>query len=500
MRLLTLTLILLALAAAPAAGQRLVIEGDSRHPAAEMLREIAERNLYLVIDRDTVLPADSRVDSDLVIVDATVRLEGEIAGSVAVLGGTFFIRPGAQIGGVSVAVSGIIGMSALATVGDTLSVPPEHRVAIERSPGEYRVRITPPNRPRFVRPQGAFGVILPSYDRVNGVTVRAGVGGGIGVDSLRPRYSIIGSYYSARGAVGVTGMIRFPLGDGISLEASGGREVRTSDAWIRGDLQNSISTLFVRSDMRDYHQSDFGMVALRQTPPIFLDPGQGYLLPHFALTASHDRSLRTRNVWSLFGDAPWRENPEVFEGVLTSAIGGFSAGWQGRSSGLRTVTDVEWAFPSPVGENWGERTFGQVTTDAAWTMGALWRHTLAIRGRAMLTFGPEAAPPQRWSMLGGPSTLPTFSPAALRGDNLVFLQTTYVIPVRPVTVPVLGMPELVARHAVGSAWVTGDEGSRRWEQNLIAGIRFGIAEFLVSANPADEDLEPTFDFSFRLPF
>lgn len=496
---LAVLLTLLACLVVPAAGQRLVVEGASRDPATRALREIAEREQYTVLDRDTLIEAGERIEGDLVVVDATVRLEGSVAGSVAVLGGTFFIRPGALIGGISVAAAGTIGMSALATVGDTLFIPLEHRVDIERTPGEYRVRVTPPPRPPFLRPEGFFGVVLPSYDRVNGATVRLGVGGGIGADSLRPRFGVIGSYFSARGAVAASGWVRFPLGSGVSIVASGGREVRTRDAWIRSDLHNSVTALVVRSDLRDYHESDFGMLRIEQAPPVLLDPGQGYLLPHAALTASRDYSLRTRNVWSMFGDEPWRENPEVFEGTLTSVIGGFITGWQGRSSMLRGRADVEWAFPSPVGKDWGDRTFVQATLDGRWNMNAMWRHTLSIRGRATQTFGPDAAPPQRWSILGGPGTLPTFSPGELRGDNMLFVQSTYVIPVRRIVLPVLGTPEIAARHAVGSAWVT-DEETPRWEQNVSAGVRFGVAELLVSVNPAEDELDPTFNFSFVLPF
>lgn len=496
---LAVLLTLLACLAAPAAGQRLVVEGESRHPATRALREIADRDRYTVLDRDTLLAADDRIEGDLLVVDATVRVEGSVAGSVAVLGGTLFIRPGARIAGLGVAAAGTIGMSALATIGDTLFIPPEHRVEIERLPGEYRVRVTPPRRPPLLRPQGFFGVIVPSYDRVNGATVRLGLGGGIGADSLRPRFGVVGSYFSARGDVGLSGWLRFPLGSGVSVVASGGREVRTRDAWIRTDLHNSVTTLLVRSDLRDYHESDFGMVRIEQEPPVLLDPGQGYLLPHLALSASRDYSLATRDVWSLFGDEPWRENPEVFEGTLTSAIAGFITGWQGYSSMLRGSADVEWAFPSPVGQDWGERSFVQATLDGRWNMSAMWRHTLSIRGRATHTFGPDAAPPQRWSILGGPGTLPTFSPGSLRGDNMLFLQSTYTIPVRRISVPLLGIPELVGRHAVGSAWITNAD-TPRWEQNVSVGLRFGVAELLVSVNPAEDELDPTFDFSFRLPF
>ena len=98
---------------------------DKLHAELENLKgpvrqEIVARNSYRVIDRDTVLPAAFREEGDLIVVDAVVRLEGSVNGSIGVVGGSFFLRPGARIGGVVVAVAGTIGMSSLATLGDAL--------------------------------------------------------------------------------------------------------------------------------------------------------------------------------------------------------------------------------------------------------------------------------------------------------------------------------------------------------------------------------------------
>ena len=498
-RTVWLALALVLLGAAEASGQRLVVEGRSRHPAVSALREIADRGTYRVIDRDTVLPATFRAEGDLVVVDAAVRLEGAVTGSVAVVGGAFFLRPGARVGGVISAVAGTIGMSTLGTVGDTVSLPLEYGVQVERAGEEYVVAVESPSRPPLVTPEGFFGVLIPSYDRVNGVMIRAGLGGNLGADSLRPTYRIVGSYAAERGAVGAIGEIRVPIGAGTRLFARGGREVLTRDAWIRGELSNSLSALFVRSDVRNYYESDYASVGIASSLPATLDPGQGYFGPGLRIVASRDRSLVAGDPWTLFGEEPWRENPEVFEGTMTSAVAGFVAGWRGITSAVEGSVDVEWAFPSPIGFDWGERDFVQVVADGGWSMLALWNHTLSVRGHAMQTFGPEPAPAQRWSHVGGAGTLPTFGQAALRGDNLVFLQSSYSIPVPRLTLPVAGVPELVTRHAVGSAWVT-DGPTPRWQQNLAVGVRFSVADLFVYFDPAEEDRSPTFSVSFGLPF
>ncbi|HEX6925508.1 MAG TPA: hypothetical protein VF167_08755 [Longimicrobiaceae bacterium] len=499
MRNLWLALALLFLIAGESVAQRLVVEGSTDHPAASALREIADRNDYWIIDRDTVLPATFQHEGDLVVVDATVRLEGTVSGSVAVVSGSFFIRPGARVGGVAVAVAGTIGSSALATVGDTLFLPLDYNVVVEQRGAEYRVTLRAPPRPPFIRTQGVLGVIIPSYDRVNGVTVRAGLAGGFGTDSLRPHYEVIGSYYSARGDVGATGRLLLPFGGRAHLSVSGGRTVETHDEWIRGDLSNSLSALLVRSDVRNYYESDFVEVRVEQLPPLTLATRQGYIVPRLGVRASRDRSLRARDPWTLFGDEPWRENPPVFEGTLTSALAGFSAGWRGVTSGFISSADLEWAFPSPEGRSWGERSFVQLVLDGRWTMIALWDHSLELHGHVMQSFGPDPAPPQRWSLIGGPGTLPTLRKGELRGDNLVFLQSTYAVPLRFLVLPYAGIPQLAARHAVGSAWVSNTD-APRWQQNVAVGVRQSVADLFLYLDPAEADRDPHFSISFHLPF
>ena len=86
-RSLPLLLSALLLGAAPGRAQELRVEGEVRHPAVEALREVTGRGEYSVQHRDTLLPADTRIPGDLVVVDADVRLEGRVEGSVLVLPG-----------------------------------------------------------------------------------------------------------------------------------------------------------------------------------------------------------------------------------------------------------------------------------------------------------------------------------------------------------------------------------------------------------------------------
>ncbi|HEX8242953.1 MAG TPA: hypothetical protein VF541_05650, partial [Longimicrobium sp.] len=164
---------LLALLARPLAAQEITIAGDDRSPAAQLAREILARGTYLRFDRDTVLPASFHAPADVVIYDADVRLEGQIDGSVAVIGGDFFIRPRAVVRGQIANVGGGVYTSALASTGRVLETSPGTQVAIAgdsavEDTSAYAARIIAAPRPSVVgfqlRP-------LPTYDRVNGVTL-----------------------------------------------------------------------------------------------------------------------------------------------------------------------------------------------------------------------------------------------------------------------------------------------------------------------------------------
>src|ERR671933_889016 len=107
LRPMALAVAVLALLARPlAAQQEIHISGDDQSPGARLARDILARRNYLRFDRDTVLPRTFHAPGDVVIYDADVRLEGTIDGSVAVIGGNFFIRPRAAVRGDIALVGG----------------------------------------------------------------------------------------------------------------------------------------------------------------------------------------------------------------------------------------------------------------------------------------------------------------------------------------------------------------------------------------------------------
>lgn len=498
----TVCLAVLCGLALPAAAQTVWLEGGEGVAEAGMIRELLNRDGYRVIDRDTVLGESFALDGDLVIVGAEVRMEGRVQGSVAVLGGDLFVRPAARIRGRAVALGGGLFPSNLAEIGEERPGPIGYRVEIDTLPGGYRVRVIAPELPSAIWFPGAFGFKLPTYDRVDGLTVRWGpelrlLSG----QSLIVRPWI--SYKSARGALGGGARLESPLGS-LRAEARVERVTETPDRWVRGDLVNSFAALVWGTDQRDYYESDRVVLSLWY-PAGFTSPGGAVsVVPRLTLLGSRDRSLRTGSVWSLFGaDEMDRFNRLVDRGSVLSLTPSAELFWFGGASTLYTELVLEWGVieeTGPASRDKLRRGFTHWTARADWEVNSVSDHKLFLWGYATGTFGEGPAPRQRWSFLGSSSTIPLRDiEERLLGDRLVLLRTRYEIPTRLFSLPILGPPTLRLLHVTGSAWRTG-EPMPGWDQNVGAGIGFSLLYADLYVDPAADPLKARVLVGLSFPF
>jgi hypothetical protein len=470
---------LLALLARPLAAQDITVSGDDRSPAAQLAREILARRNYLRFDRDTVLPATFRATGDVVVYDADVRLEGQIDGSVAVIGGDFFIRPRAVIRGDIANLGGGVYTSALASTGKILATAPGTQVAVAgdsavEDTSAYAARIITPPRPSVL---GFTLRPLPTYDRVNGVTLTLPLRILLARNDSGPRIDAWAAYrfhnpHPPGGGVRVT----VPLGFAnvrASVEAS--RATRTNVAWQRGDLSNSLSVLFTDRDYRDYRDADVLRVMVFRPVGKPLIAGEGWLNPFGGVQWSNDRSLRAKDVWSLTHSLDSRRpNPPILDGHLLSAFAGAEVRMVGRLSQLQARAQVERSIPgSSVAD------FTQLVGDATYTATAFRTHLVRVYLRGATPLGTDA-PPQRFEILGGPATIPTLAVGRYRGDHLAFVDGRYSVPL-PVQVPFIGQPSAQVAYVAGAAW-TGPQ-SPRWTQNIGYGLAFRFATLLLYTDP-----------------
>jgi hypothetical protein len=475
------------------------ISGDDHSDAARIAREVLARNAYVYMDRDTVLGPDFQAPGDLFVYDAEVRLEGSVAGSVVVLGGDLWIRPGGRVGGSVAVIGGGVYPAGLAVV-DRDSIHHTHPragVEIRTRPtgreGEYVAvaQITHPPRPALFAPAvGPF----PTYDRVNGLSLYASANINPTQEEGGPTLNVWGAYrFEQENKLGGGVRWRVPLGrENLRLAGEASRATRTMDAWIRGDVANSVRALALGRDYRDYWDSDLFRVMVERPIGKPLIAGETWLAPRVGVQLSNDRALEAKGPWALLDrDGLERVNPPAIEGTFVSLLVGTGYHWAGRSSSFVGDVGLEHALAAP-----GDAEFTQTLVEATYLSTALRTHTMRVYFRGMAPIGGDA-PPQRRGILGGGGSLPTEPIARFRGDHLVFIESSYIIPVNNIVLPMVGPPSLEAVHLAGAAWSGDDE--PLWVQNAGVGVIFALARARMVINPAQRPLVPKFSFGFYIP-
>jgi len=306
-----------------------------------------------------------------------------------------------------------------------------------------------------------IGLRIPSYDRVNGLTLPWGPELVLGEQTVE--LNALVSYRSNLGKwdPSLEGVVRPGSANEIKLYV--GRGTFTNDSWIRSDLFNSAAALFVGSDSRNHYRADRASLRFTRT----LSTSAITLTPFIAGNVERDWSTGSltpqKTPWSFFGRKSnlkmRRPNPPVAKGRINSILGG--SGIQISRGGLEGKLDVsvEHAFKAPTfpcsiptvtPPLCGEASFTQTTLDSRVKFPTFGSHTFEFKGHAVLA-GGRILPPQRFAYLGGSGTLATVNLLALGGDNLLYLQGDYVIPIDRIVLPYLGSPFVALRYAAGNA-------------------------------------------------
>ena len=473
----------------------MTIDNRGEDPAAALLAQILERADYTVLQRDTLIAADAVVAGDAIVLESRVTLEGRVEGAVAVIGGSLFVRPRAVVTGpIAVFGIGAVVPSGLAEMGEVVHLRAGRSVEVERSAGgiHVTVRESPPP-PTFYLPD-VYGFGIPTYERVNGLSLLWGVEARFaGRDTARVAIGGAVAYRTERERLdGRLEAVFRPSGRTL-VSLRGARGTRTTETWIRGSLANSLSSIGVRSDVRDYFDTEEVALTIQRLPPPPLVEGERFIAPRVMGRVSRDRSIPTGDPWSLFGDDEWRVNPPIDEGVLASVVGGATMGWRGPTSALSGQVAIEWA-PGVI----GDFEFAQFSATGSWVMEALWRHQIQVDAFTLLPIGSREAPLQRWSFVGGPGTLPADSLAFMRGDHVIFVRSLYFAPLRGLSLPVVGEPALRFEHAAAAAWRTGDP-MPDLEQNVGVGVQFNMIHAVVLLNAAERPRDYRFTLGITVP-
>lgn len=308
------------------------------------------------------------------------------------------------------------------------------------------------------------GLRIPSYDRVNGVTLPWGPQLVLGDDRLQ--LDALVTYRSNLGKwdPSLEGLIRPSTADEVKLYM--GRGTFSNDSWIRSDLFNSAAALFVGSDARNYYRADRASLRFTRTVPTSAITFTPFIAGNIERDWSTGSLTPQKWPWSFFGRngrlRMRRPNPPISKGRINSLLAG--SGFQISRGGLEGKLDVavEHAFKAPtldcadnpplIVPQCGEAAFTQTTLDSRVKFPTFGAQSFEFKGHAVLG-GGSFLPPQRFAYLGGAGTLATVDLLALGGGKLLFVQGDYTIPIERVTLPYIGSPFVALRYAAGNAGI-----------------------------------------------
>ena len=145
---------------------------------------------------------------------------------------------------------------------------------------------------------------------------------------------------------------------------------------------------------------------------------------------------------------------------------------------LSTTLLTESALDAP-----DDARFTQSTLTAGVGFPTFRSHTFSFEAHAVRTFG-DRAPPQRFAYMGGSGTLPTFDILEFGGDQLLFFESRYSIPIERIRIPIAGSPVVMLRHMIGMAGV---DSLSRFEQNLAVRVRVGLIRVEWAIEPVARD-------------
>lgn len=476
---------------------RLVVRDPGPGRLGAIVQEVLTRPYTVVIgDRgDLTLRRDTTIGRTLIVIGRDVRTSGTVKGDLVVLGGDVFLRPGARIEGDVIAAGGAVYDSYLADVlGQRRSFRDETFVARPLPEGGYALeyqRLRDEEEVAAFSLPGVYGVRIPTYDRVNGLTLPFGPAFRI-ADALQVEPIV--TYRSHLGKVDPGLAVGVDVGATTRIEATAARTSETNDDWIIGDFNNLINSLWNGRDTRNWYRADVGearLVRRFERPTWTLAPWVGgrwerawttgiQAPPEHLAYSFLDRTDTTEGMA--------RPNPAIDEGHIASVIAGFEGDWESRPHDLelRASGKLEGA-PSSVGDS----EFAQLTLDGRVTFPLGEKVMFRVEGHGVGTLGD--APRQRFAYLGGSGTIKTLDLLVQGGDQLLYFESRAWMPIEQLRLPLVGPPVVMVRHMMGSA---GDGRLPEFTHNLAARVAVRFVRVEVAVDPGNGETEFSFGVAF----
>ena len=478
--------------------------GPGAGPAFLSRALLAPHYLIPPAAQPATLRRDTTYGTTVIVLGRDAIVEGPVHGDVIVVGGDLYMHPGGRIIGRAVSIGGGVYESALARIDAGISSYRDFTYDIARSDGAYiltyREVVARESSP--VSWPGIFGFSVPTYDRSNGLSL--GMGPRFALPRTRVTLEPRLIYRSQLGAIDANVVLTDSLSRQTAVSLVAKHSTYSNDTWIWSDLLNSADFLVFGHDSRNYFRG--GRVDLTLGHRIESDSWT--LTPSITGRYEDTHSVRpdssctfgttitcsapTGGPFTFFGrhdvDDRLRPNPQVRTGRIASAVASSRLDWEADGIIADARIDVEAGrfHPSDVFIGAGtpvdlplnsDAGFVQGTVDGSISFPTFGTQSLAVSGHAVLTTRGRT-PRQRYAYVGGPGTIPTIDMLQLGGDQLLYLDAAYSIPIDRLKLPLVGPPTVMLRHAMGSAGV-----GRLPELEQATGVRVILSilygEFLV---------------------
>lgn len=432
-----------------------------------------------------VIPRDSIFDATIIVLKHDVVVSGTVRGDVIAVGGDVYMNPGGRIDGRAIAIGGGVYESTLATIGAGFSAYPDFTYDVETIPGGYalKYRVTADHPVPTVALPGIYGIRLPVYDRTNGLSLA--VSPLVVVPEVRTRIEPRLTYRSQLGVLDPSVVIAQPIGRLTTLQGSVGRSTFSNETWIRSDLVNSLGVLWSGKDTRNYFRATRAEATLSRR----WETGTSTLEPYLGGRWERAESVRP-DLTSLGG--PWsfrdrhevddmlRPNPQFERGTIASGLLGAHVTWadNGLVASVRLNGEVGTARQT-------SESFQQATLEGGISFPTFGLQSLRVNAHIVATHGQT--PLQRYAYLGGPGTIPNLELLERGGDELLFFDASYDIPLTHISLPLGLSPILTLREVLAGADVASMPGIAQ-----ISGVRLAVSLLYVEllVDPANRRAFP----------
>jgi hypothetical protein len=452
----------LGLASLAEAQTRVTVRDLGPGSAGRTLRSALARP-HRLVEPDSVPFTQRRGEtqtSTLIVLDRTTYIGGKVDGDVIVVNGDLFVRPGAEITGRAIAIGAGVYPSSLSFVGGGIQSYRDDGFTIERRGDGFDLTYRSMREgasPPLLFP-GVYGLRIPSYDRVNGLSLPFGPA--LTLAGGRMEINAIATYRSDIGKVDPLVDVDFRMSRRTRAELRAERGSFTNDRWIYPDLINSAASLVFGEDTRNWYRADRGDVTIHRLWEMTRTTLEPFIGARFEDSWQVGPTAGSTNgPWSLIGRddtlGMLRPNPQIGGDLLGSALAGVDVRYEVEELRIRGRALAEKGlglgaypavFPSVTPD------FVQVTTDLDVRFPTYGEQSYGMEVHWVTSGG--TLPLQRFAYLGGPGTMPFLEILEQGGGELLLIDQRYSFPLPRIVLGLMGSPTLQLRHRLGSAGVT----------------------------------------------